>query len=293
MAAAASKTTKQPPSVFKEYYAVLYFDDSNTCKRKKLHPKDTLAINIAIAYATLDDCNVNLSPGHFADALSTSKIMMLAKRVGTSEVLGFILADPSEEGVYVDIICAEKGMGAPLLNQLEHMALLRGMSVTLNAMDYAVGFYERMGYSHRSSCSDDAVMYPNYVTADRKINCESTVTPSLCKRTGRYSECYNKQCTGKDCTSLRYDEYIAYMLELNERGLMKRSNNACNPKNLRTLASMDEKMEAFKTHNCASNGFVMKKCATATAVKNAKASEARIAVAEAYAAVLADRRRKK
>jgi hypothetical protein len=290
--AASRKPAKLPPP-FDEYYAVLYFDETNLLKRKKTQSKDELAISIAIAYASLDDCNVNLAPGHLAKALASCKIMMLAKRSGTGTVLGFVLAKRDEEGVYVDIICAEKGMGAPLLNQVEHMAFVRGLSVTLNAMDYAVGFYERAGYSHRSSCRDDAVTYPNYVTDDRKLSCESTATPSLCKRPARYSECYTKQCVGEGCTSLRYDEYIAYMMELNDRGLMERSKDVCSAKKLKKLNSTDDKMEAFKTNECASNGFLMKKCATATAITRAKAEEARIAVEKAVAAVLADRQRKK
>jgi hypothetical protein len=265
---------------------VLYFTkepkrsvvDRNNYKYKKSlrEDKTKVAADITMFFVLIDKCNVNIASHYFKDSLVSSEMLIVAKLYDRDDpdahdsVLGFVLGKIiNGQQLYVDIICAVDGMGRTLLQKVEEIAFELGLnSVTLNALPEVLPFYEKIGYSHRSSCAADAIAYRNYSPA--KTNCKNLNTSALCGKTERSQNCSYKQCVDPDAADcdleehtdkILNEEYLEYMLELNERKLVAGNSPACAAENIAKLSSKKKMYRDFVNNNCLDNGLVMTKCA--------------------------------
>jgi hypothetical protein len=255
-----------PLMYFDNLASVMYFDDTNALvHRTENEDRDRLTVAIAIGYAATDTCNVNIHPDYFTNALVSCKTMIAAKRYASNAFLGFVLAYPDPDGLYIDIICAVRGMGKPLLHEIEQSVFVRGLSVTLSAVPSIAWWYEEQGYSHQTSCAPDVIPYRNY----GKPNCKQIESSTVCNRVEHVQDCYLAECKKAGCTNtkpLRNTEFVGYMLELNRRGLVNPITlKECTSKRIKSLKTKDDRIKQFSKYGCANNGLLMKKCVQSVA----------------------------
>ncbi len=252
-----------PSFYFDNLVCIMYFNDANELIHKtENEDRDRLTVAIAIGYAATDTCNVNIDAEYFTSSLVSCKSRIAAKRYPSQEFLGFVLAYPDSDGLYIDIICTVRGMGKPLLHQIEQLAFTRGLSVTLSAVPCIAWWYEEQGYSHRTSCAPDAVLYRNY----GRPSCKHTEKATVCGHVQHAQDCYHTECTKTDCKDTRLfrnNKFVSYMLKLNRRGLVTPTTahpEKCTSQYMKSLESTEKRIQQFSKYECANNGLLMKKC---------------------------------
>lgn len=145
---------------------------------------------------------------------------------------GFLLAFDDEEGQYIDIICADHGLGRTLLLSFIQYVQDKDLgSVTLSSLPTVLTYYPKFGFEFRKSCRDPAIKVPERLQQD--IN--ELVAAKALPRTR--DEAYDNPVYAK----------LLQFLQTRDLNVKK---EGCTKYNARS----------FKSNDCGLDGYTMKKC---------------------------------
>jgi hypothetical protein len=200
-------------------------------------------------------CGTNVSETYLRDNLPYSKnsilLMISSDKItlrarGDSSVPscnGFILArflelpPPDKKGVYLDIICAGKGLGGKFLAFFHNFVFDNGANfVKLSSLANVLTYYPKLGYNFRKSCAGEPlqVLPPTLSERDYKVK------PMPADTYVAYGD--------KNYMNFMYDKLYK------ESDLGVRNAEDCK-KTPRDLTRVQ-----FKMRDCAQDGFTMMKC---------------------------------
>lgn len=155
------------------------------------YTKSTLAVDITntLRYTA---CGKTVAPIFVSQALTYNTIVLVMYGMESQDVnvlgklrsqpttsitqqvrvpVGFILARPDDEGVYLDVICAAAN-GSELLKYFIQYASLMGFSaITLTSLPNVLAFYPKYGFEFRTSCaSPPLITLPDEIKGrDKKV----------------------------------------------------------------------------------------------------------------------------
>lgn len=151
--------------------------------------------------------------------------------------VGFILARPLDtstkfrdtqidRSLYVEAVCAARGLGPELLKNFLEYAELERIVVTLSSLDYVFGFYYKLGFRFRPLCHRDT---------------EKRTRDPIYKELDFYAENYSK---------MTEDEKSHVLIRLQQLGFNTKKTEGCTPQNA----------HMFKKLNCWDDGYFMVRC---------------------------------
>jgi hypothetical protein len=145
--------------------------------------------------------------------------------------VGFILARPDDEGIYLDVICAAAN-GSELLKYFIQYASLMGFSaITLTSLPNVLAFYPKYGFEFRTSCKT-----PPLLTLPDEIKGRD-------KKVKPFPKTWEEAVDDED--------YANFMVRLQRRGLA--SNQAEHKETEVNIGDLIDKEIGFQ-------GFKMKLC---------------------------------
>lgn len=196
-------------------------------------------------------CADNVSPKYVTDSISQNTITMvmymLKKKVAFSRPtqrstraderleptpIGFILARPDPEGVYIDIVCATSN-GRDLLDYFFNYVKLVGYeNITLSSLPNVLSYYPKLGFKFRASCRGPVLAeLPDTIKyRDKKVK--------------PFPKDWREAILDRD--------YSDFMLYLHSKGLSVNKSGEC--------AKTDLPKSEFEEKECGADGFTMKRC---------------------------------
>jgi hypothetical protein len=197
-----------------------------------------------------DLCRGNVKPGYVLGQLDDDQYDYLCLGFTESPNItfqGFITAYDDENGVYLDVVCANQGYGGPIIKGFsEFVRSQRLGNLTLSSLINVIGVYLKSGFNFRKSCSE-----PPFVLSER--------FPELW-------EAYSAITKFIPTTQKAYDNdvMLTTMKVLTLNGFMS-SKNALQCMNMSIAAGPLDKYRNFvKRYGCASDGFTMIQCIDAS-----------------------------
>lgn len=196
-------------------------------------------------------CGVNINDEYLIDQLSKDKnpyLLVLTGIQKTKDAVpkskGFIIAHQLKKdgktGMYLDVICTDKGLGKILLNFFEYFVLthLDLKFVELSSLANVLTYYPKFGYEFRKSCKGDPL---------------ATLSDALVYRTTA------KVPAPLDTSSSYHDkDYLDFMYNVLYKTADLGVREAEDCKRREPFLSKDD----FKKRDCAQDGFTMMKCRT-------------------------------
>lgn len=196
-------------------------------------------------------CGSNINDEYLVEHLSKDEnpyLLVLTGIQKTKDAVpkskGFIIAHQSikdgKTGMYLDVICTDKGLGKILLNFFEYFVLthLSLKFVELSSLANVLTYYPKFGYEFRKICKGD----PLATLSDALVARTTARVPAPPDTTSSYND--------KDYMNFMYD--VLYKTA----DLGVRTTEDC--KRRKPFLSKDE----FKKRDCAQDGFTMMKCRT-------------------------------
>jgi hypothetical protein len=215
------------------------------------YTKSTLATDITntLRYTA---CGATVAPIFVSQALTYNTIVLVMYGMESKDVdvlgklrsqsvttithqvrvpVGFILARPDDEGIYLDVICAAAN-GSELLKYFIHYASLMGFSaITLTSLPNVLAFYPKYGFEFRTSCKT-----PPLLTLPDEIKGRD-------KKVKPFPKTWEEAVDDED--------YANFMVRLQRRGLA--SNQAEHKETEVNIGDLIDKEIGF-------HGFKMKLC---------------------------------
>lgn len=221
--------------------------DSNERKRTRLTKADMARYIFSILK---ESCQSNVSEQYVKDSIADNTIIIIMfqtirERVNVRWVrttthateviekvvpLGFILANPDEEGYYIDVICSirnTKDLLTYFINYCE------GSNITLHALPSVLSFYPKFNFKFRESCDKPIV---------------AQLPEKLAKRNTRINPFPKKSVNAYDD-----EDFSEFMVDLVEKGLAVKKDGDCS----KNPITKDE----VKRSDCGEDGFIMTRCA--------------------------------
>jgi hypothetical protein len=232
------------------------------------YTKSTLAADITntLRYTA---CGKTVAPIFVSQALTYNTIVMVMYGMESQDVnvlgklrsqpattitqqvrvpVGFILARPDDEGIYLDIICAAAN-GSELLKYFIQYASLMGFSaITLTSLPNVLAFYPKYGFEFRTSCTS-----PPLITLPDEIKGRD-------KKVKPFPKTWEEAVDDED--------YANFMVRLQRRGLA--SNQADHKDTEVNLEDIIDKEIGF-------HGFKMKLCGKEHHMESPTSSEEKAA----------------
>jgi hypothetical protein len=215
------------------------------------YTKSTLATDITntLRYTA---CGATVAPIFVSQALTYNTIVLVMYGMESKDVdvlgklrsqsvttithqvrvpVGFILARPDDEGIYLDVICAAAN-GSELLKYFIQYASLMGFSaITLTSLPNVLAFYPKYGFEFRTSCKT-----PPLLTLPDEIKGRD-------KKVKPFPKTWEEAVDDED--------YANFMVRLQRRGLA--SNQAEHKETEVNIGDLIDKEIGF-------HGFKMKLC---------------------------------
>jgi hypothetical protein len=215
------------------------------------YTKSTLATDITntLRYTA---CGTTVAPIFVSQALTYNTIVLVMYGMESKDVdvlgklrsqsvtiithqvrvpVGFILARPDDEGIYLDVICAAAN-GSELLKYFIQYASLMGFSaITLTSLPNVLAFYPKYGFEFRTSCKT-----PPLLTLPDEIKGRD-------KKVKPFPKTWEEAVDDED--------YANFMVRLQRRGLA--SNQAEHKETEVNIGDLIDKEIGFQ-------GFKMKLC---------------------------------
>jgi len=134
--------------------------------------KSTLATDI-LTTLRYTACGDTVSSQYVSQALTSNTIVMVMYGMESKDVnvlgylrstpsttmtqqvrvpVGFILARPNEDGVYLDVICAAANGSELLKYFIQYSSLMRFSAITLTSLANVLAFYPKYGFEFRTTC---------------------------------------------------------------------------------------------------------------------------------------------
>ncbi len=159
------------------------------------------------------------------------------------EPLGFICAknerdeDDTRDGLYIDVICTKKSVGAKLLNYFVEYAKKAGKTfIGLSSLPSVIAYYPKMKFQYRKTCAGEPLVHLSEEMTEHLADLKARgVSPPVTS-----AEAYDSK------------PYMNFMLELHSKGLTVRKEGRCGEAGI--------KRSAFKKDQCGADGFSMKRC---------------------------------
>lgn len=213
--------------------------------------KSTLAadINTTLRYTA---CQEIVSPQFVTQAITNNTIVLVMYATESKEVetlgrlrsqpstmniqptyipVGFILARPDEEGIYLDVICAVAN-GTELLKYfIRYARLAQFPAITLTSLPNVLAYYPKFGFEFRSSCKG-----PPSINLPEEIKTRDKHVKPFPKTWGE---------------AVDDEDYADFMVRLQRRGLA--SKEADHKETNVAIGDLLEKEIGF-------HGFIMKLC---------------------------------
>lgn len=199
-------------------------------------------------------CGRNVDPDYVLRALNADKYDYIVVAEAEDGYKGFIVAYDVEDGVYLDVVCAQRGFGGPLIQNF--MAFVKNEqlgNLSLSSLINVLAFYDKLGFKFRKQCGGPVFDF-------------KTEFPDLWAKYKakalQLSEIANARGPLVRETQVAYEEpvMIQVMQILIAQGLMGEFNaNACKNKDLAQL-SIPALQSFLKSKSCGSDGFTMIDC---------------------------------
>jgi hypothetical protein len=187
-------------------------------------------------------CHDNVREGYVAEAITRNTLILLlvettitysarGSPLQVEEPLGFILARPDAEGLYIDVICAKRN-GSDLLKYFMKYADDHNETITLSSLPSVLSYYPKFKFKFRKSCDQGAVnTLPNVIATRNKL-----VKPFPVTTENAYAD----------------KNYSDFMIRLHQRGLSQSKSSQCN----KMIISKKEMID----NDCGSEGYKMMRC---------------------------------
>lgn len=150
--------------------------------------------------------------------------------------VGFILAQPDENGYYIDVICSIRNTSSLLHYFIDYCG---GKTITLRSLPNVLAYYPKFQFEFRESCDKPIVLdLPDSIkTRNTKVR------PFPKTAMNAYDD----------------DEFSEFMLQLIEKGLAVKKDGDCGKPKV-------SKAE-LKSSQCGDEGFTMMRCANRVSTK--------------------------
>lgn len=215
------------------------------------HTKSTLAVDItnSLRYTA---CGTTVSPIFVSQALTYNTIVLVMYGMESQDLVvlgklrsqptttithqvrvpvGFILARPDNEGVYIDVICAAANGSELLKYFIQYTSLMGFSAITLTSLPNVLAFYPKYGFEFRTSCKT-----PPLISLPDEIK-------SRDKKVKPFPKTWEEAIDDED--------YATFMVRLQRRGLA--SNQAEHKDTEVNIGDLIDKEIGF-------HGFKMKLC---------------------------------
>lgn len=193
-----------------------------------------------------DVCRGNVRPGYVKGQLDDDKYDYLCLGFTESPNItfqGFITAYDDENGVYLDVVCANQGYGGSLIKGFQEFVKSQRLgNLSLSTLINVIGVYLKFGFNFRKSCSE-----PPFVLSER--------FPDLW-------QAYEATARGIPSTIEAYDNDVMLstikVLTLNGFMAPKNALQCMNPS--AAAGPLDKFRDFVKRYECAADGFTMIQC---------------------------------
>ena len=165
------------------------------------------------------------------ESRATRRGPVMEESVESIVPIGFLIANPDKNGLYLDVICAIRNTTSLLNYFIEYCD---GKTITLSSLPSVLSYYPKFQFKFRQSCYE-----PPVAELPESIRTRNASKKPFPKRS---ENAYDDE------------DFSDFMVDLVEKGLAVKKDGDCGKK---TKVSKQD----LKTGDCGSDGFTMMRCA--------------------------------